>query len=272
MKDLKISTAIRVGILLIGLAILMASCEKDQGSCFDGIKNQNESSVDCGGICGECLLEENAKPSVAGAKSQSLSEMKSKVLFTDKTGEFTTYIKGKVNLETGQEFMNEVFIKDANAPDNFGFKLAGNMAVAELYFLNANIGTVPVSNSLTGLDDKFSDLTHSNQAAAKCKLIKDPNIVSPKPDDYDNKKALANSYRVFLEKLTRYLETSSVLLDPVITHADPKSAAIKYDRFARIMKWREGAALEMQTALDDRLNSQPASDLILDVRPTKQVD
>ena len=39
----------RFGFLLF---ILIASCKKE--SCFDGIKNQNETNVDCGGVCDNC--------------------------------------------------------------------------------------------------------------------------------------------------------------------------------------------------------------------------
>ena len=37
------------GFLLI---ILIDSCKKE--SCFDGTKNQNETNVDCGGVCDVC--------------------------------------------------------------------------------------------------------------------------------------------------------------------------------------------------------------------------
>ena len=41
----------------IGTGITVTSCSDDTGSstsCFDGIKNGDETSVDCGGSCPEC--------------------------------------------------------------------------------------------------------------------------------------------------------------------------------------------------------------------------
>jgi hypothetical protein len=41
-------------VILILLGVLHGSCRDESpfaGSCFDGIKNQNEVDIDCGGIC-----------------------------------------------------------------------------------------------------------------------------------------------------------------------------------------------------------------------------
>lgn len=53
----KISVAIVMGIILI--FCLVISCKKEssstgRGTCSDGILNQNEVNVDCGGICSKC--------------------------------------------------------------------------------------------------------------------------------------------------------------------------------------------------------------------------
>ena len=37
--------------------MFMVSCgdEEDKGTCSDGIQNQDETAVDCGGVCTACL-------------------------------------------------------------------------------------------------------------------------------------------------------------------------------------------------------------------------
>lgn len=43
-------------LLLISSSLMLTSCGKDEdkGTCSDGIKNQDETGVDCGGICNAC--------------------------------------------------------------------------------------------------------------------------------------------------------------------------------------------------------------------------
>jgi len=43
-------------IFFICLALAIAGCgkEENKGTCSDGIKNQDETGIDCGGTCGEC--------------------------------------------------------------------------------------------------------------------------------------------------------------------------------------------------------------------------
>lgn len=52
MKSLKI-----FGLLLFFASVMMVSCgkEEDKGTCLDGIKNQDETDIDCGGVCTACL-------------------------------------------------------------------------------------------------------------------------------------------------------------------------------------------------------------------------
>ena len=44
-------------VLFLCLALMVASCGKEdnKGTCSDGIKNQDETGIDCGGACGACL-------------------------------------------------------------------------------------------------------------------------------------------------------------------------------------------------------------------------
>ncbi|MBW2700546.1 MAG: hypothetical protein JRF33_06970 [Deltaproteobacteria bacterium] len=42
---------------LLGLVLVLSACSDDgapTGACDDGSKSQNESDVDCGGVCGAC--------------------------------------------------------------------------------------------------------------------------------------------------------------------------------------------------------------------------
>lgn len=46
-------------LLLLASCLVMASCSKDEddtttGTCTDGIKNQTETAIDCGGPCAAC--------------------------------------------------------------------------------------------------------------------------------------------------------------------------------------------------------------------------
>ncbi|MCZ4408800.1 BACON domain-containing protein [Cryomorphaceae bacterium 1068] len=58
-------------------AILLGGCSKDEdddnvgsGTCSDGIQNQNETDVDCGGICSPCSM---VQPNTLNVSSQSFS-------------------------------------------------------------------------------------------------------------------------------------------------------------------------------------------------------
>jgi hypothetical protein len=44
-------------VLFLCLALMVASCGKEdnKGTCSDGIKNQDETGIDCGGVCGHAL-------------------------------------------------------------------------------------------------------------------------------------------------------------------------------------------------------------------------
>ncbi len=45
------------GALLLGIAYLVYLPFKPPETCFDGKQNQNETGVDCGGVCGACVVE-----------------------------------------------------------------------------------------------------------------------------------------------------------------------------------------------------------------------
>ncbi len=51
MKSLKL-----FGIMMLFASLLVVGCDKedDKGTCSDGIQNQDETGVDCGGVCGAC--------------------------------------------------------------------------------------------------------------------------------------------------------------------------------------------------------------------------
>lgn len=53
---------ITLSVLLVLIAVVMPNCKKKKtevtvsaGTCSDGIKNQDETNVDCGGVCSVCL-------------------------------------------------------------------------------------------------------------------------------------------------------------------------------------------------------------------------
>ena len=62
----------RTTILWLLVAQLLFCCAEEQdnpllvSSCTDKIRNQNEEGVDCGGVCGACIIE---KPVVAPCKA-----------------------------------------------------------------------------------------------------------------------------------------------------------------------------------------------------------
>jgi hypothetical protein len=50
MKSLKL-----FGIMMLFASIIMVSCsDDDKATCTDGIKNQDETAIDCGGVCTAC--------------------------------------------------------------------------------------------------------------------------------------------------------------------------------------------------------------------------
>ena len=46
------------GMLMISATLMLTSCGKDEnnGTCSDGIKNQDETDIDCGGACQACIV------------------------------------------------------------------------------------------------------------------------------------------------------------------------------------------------------------------------
>lgn len=52
MKSLKL-----FGLMMLFTSLIMVSCgkEDDKGTCSDGVKNQDETDIDCGGVCTACL-------------------------------------------------------------------------------------------------------------------------------------------------------------------------------------------------------------------------
>jgi len=51
-------------VLLIGVGILYALFFVSEPTCFDGIRNQNEINIDCGGVCQRLCKEQTADPIV----------------------------------------------------------------------------------------------------------------------------------------------------------------------------------------------------------------
>jgi len=51
MKSLKL-----FGMMMLFSSLLLMSCgkEEEKGTCSDGIKNQDETEIDCGGVCSAC--------------------------------------------------------------------------------------------------------------------------------------------------------------------------------------------------------------------------
>lgn len=43
-----------LGLMVAGLSFAACKDEEDTGTCSDGIKNQDETGVDCGGVCNAC--------------------------------------------------------------------------------------------------------------------------------------------------------------------------------------------------------------------------
>ncbi len=58
MKLLKI-----FGIMMLVASVIVVSCDKQEssGTCSDGIKNQDETDIDCGGVCTACLVGAQGK-------------------------------------------------------------------------------------------------------------------------------------------------------------------------------------------------------------------
>ncbi len=56
-------------VVIFGVAAIFSGCEdeKQQESCFDGIQNQNELGIDCGGYCIDCKLHPKMTAKINGA-------------------------------------------------------------------------------------------------------------------------------------------------------------------------------------------------------------
>ncbi len=52
-----------LGLIILSMSLTLASCGKDdeKGTCSDGIQNQGETGIDCGGPCEACLIGAHGK-------------------------------------------------------------------------------------------------------------------------------------------------------------------------------------------------------------------
>lgn len=50
------------GLIAFGLIWMIYGAVRPEPSCFDNKKNQNETGVDCGGVCGACTVQIDAQP------------------------------------------------------------------------------------------------------------------------------------------------------------------------------------------------------------------
>jgi hypothetical protein len=116
-------------LIIIGLYFAL----KTRETCFDGLKNQNEKGVDCGGVCQKECDE---------IKSQDLIIGKTGVVFSGVVGEYDFYAKiSNPNSVFGNKnFVYEIIFKDLNgnilaSKKEAGFILPGE----EKYVIENNI-------------------------------------------------------------------------------------------------------------------------------------
>lgn len=52
-----------LGLIILSASLTLTSCGKDEetGTCSDGIQNQGETGIDCGGPCAACLIGTHGK-------------------------------------------------------------------------------------------------------------------------------------------------------------------------------------------------------------------
>lgn len=52
-----------LGLIVLSASLTLTSCDKDEesGTCIDGIQNQGETGIDCGGPCEACLIGAHGK-------------------------------------------------------------------------------------------------------------------------------------------------------------------------------------------------------------------
>ena len=107
------------GIMMLFASLVIMSCskedDKDKGTCFDGIQNQDETGVDCGGVCTACLEGAQGKwksypvaPILANFADSIIAEFKTNNTYVvyqykdgakvDLTGTYTQTISGTGNI------------------------------------------------------------------------------------------------------------------------------------------------------------------------------
>jgi len=106
--------------LVIFSLIFFNSLFKKEPTCFDGIKNQNEEDIDCGGVCVDCVIKNSKNlifeknPKIFKSKNNeillSLVSIKNpnenliakplyyKINFYDQENKFVDSLEGKVNI------------------------------------------------------------------------------------------------------------------------------------------------------------------------------
>lgn len=121
-----------LAILAIIIAFIYLYFFKSIPTCFDQIQNQNETDIDCGGVCGSCAIHQAKQPKVldslylTGANNQllvlaqlqnpnslvSISKIPYRAILFDKNNQALGMFKSSANLYAGESrwvsFVGEV--------------------------------------------------------------------------------------------------------------------------------------------------------------------
>jgi hypothetical protein len=140
--------------LLIAISFLLSTCHKDdviQGTCVDGIKNQDESGVDCGGPCPACNAAA-AIPVVSTTPVSSITATKAQTGGTiTNSGNASVTSAGVCWSTAPNPTIYDSYTNDFPFPDSFT-SILQNLYIATTYYARAyaiNSAGIAYGNEIT---------------------------------------------------------------------------------------------------------------------------
>jgi hypothetical protein len=162
---MSIKQFIKKFLLFFILSLTFQSCSKKdeqaQETCFDGIKNQNEADVDCGGICRPCPFSMSAKINGSSWRADT-----SKIKASYKSGSSEFSLSGNANNGTYPQ-INLIYLGEFNIGSH-NLNATSSFVPNISSFVVFNSGTLTITskdshtNSMSGTFNFTSTDTLSN--------------------------------------------------------------------------------------------------------------
>lgn len=201
-------------VAAMALALSLASCEKNElGSCNDGKLNQNETAIDCGGVCGACEEEAAAlevKQASQDANVQSIAQAQEtvQVLFVHEGDPFKTILIGQPGSNSSKAQLREVFIEDPIYGKSYGVVLNNNGNISSVFMQKYDGGIFGGNDyQLTGANGHTVSAPSFSPADLQ-KMLEEAQNRSVSEADLTN---LAGQFKRVLSALDMFLQDNEVI-------------------------------------------------------------